>query len=121
MSNNDSAEELEGLKISANTVRYLLECVNVLRIISEQSSVILDALDEPVARRRLELAGINFARKFEERSGIFTKVMYVEHRLRVWQVWKVDGESCVYAVTRSEVRNAAGNGNSCSREDDDFL
>ena len=121
MSNNDSAEELEGLKISTNTVRYLLECVNVLRIISEQSSVILDALDEPVARRRLELAGINFARKFEERSGIFTKVMYVEHRLRVWQVWKVDGESCVYAVTRSEVRNAAVNGNSCSREDDDFL
>ena len=37
LSNNDSAEELEGLKISTNTVRYLLECVNVLRIISRCS------------------------------------------------------------------------------------
>jgi hypothetical protein len=102
-------------------VRHLFQRVNVLRVVPEQGTVLLDALDEAVARRRLELARVDLARKLEERARVLPEVVDVEHGLRVGQVRKVDGESGVDAVTRPEVRNTAGHGDAGAREDDDFL
>jgi hypothetical protein len=52
--------------------------------------VFFDTLDEPVARRRLELTRINFARKFEKWPGVLLKVVDVEHGLRVREIRKID-------------------------------
>jgi len=83
--------------------------------------MLLDALDEPVTRRRLELSRINFPGELEEGPRVLPEVVDVEHRLRVREIRKVDGETCVDAVARPEIRNPAGDGNAGSGENDDLL
>lgn len=100
---------------------HLFECVNVLCVVSEQGPVFLDAFDEPVTRRRLELSRINFPGKLEKGTRVLPEVVDVEHRLRVRQIRKVDGETRVDAIARPEIRNPARDGNSGSGEDDDLL
>ena len=99
----------------------LFEGVNVLCVVSEQGSVLLEALDEPVAWGRLELSRVNFPGKFEKRARVLPEVVDVKHRLRVREIRKVDSETRVDTVTRPEIRDPAGNGNTGSGEDDDLL
>ena len=62
-----------------------------------------------------------FPGQFEKRARVLAEVVHVEHRLRVQDIWKVDCKMHVDAVTKLEVWDPAGNGNSVSGEDDIFL
>ena len=62
-----------------------------------------------------------FPGQFEKRARVLAEVVHVEHRLRVQDIWKVDGKMRVDTVTKLEVWDPAGNGNSGSGEDNIFL
>lgn len=59
----------------------LLQCIDVLRIVSQELLVLLQHLYEPVTRTRLELSRIYLSGEFEERSRILAEVVDVEHCL----------------------------------------
>ena len=59
----------------------LLQCVNVLGVVPQESVLLLDVSDEPVTRWRLELSWIYLAGKLEEGARVLAEVTYVKHSL----------------------------------------
>ena len=90
-------------------VNRLLQCVNVLRVVTQQFAVTLHQFDKLVTDARLELARIDLFGELVERTLVFAKVVDVEHRLRIGQIGKINAQTCVDTVARSKVRYARRN------------
>lgn len=58
---------------------HLLQRVDVLRVVAQQSALLFEGSDESMGRRRVELAGIDFTGEFVKRSWIVGEVADVEH------------------------------------------
>lgn len=76
----------------------------------------LKKLYEPMAGTRLKFARVDVTGEPEERSGVLTEVADVEHCLRIREVGEVYSEAGINAVSRTEVRYAAGDRDACSSE-----
>lgn len=61
----------------------LFQCVDILRIISQELLLLVQHFDEPMAGAGFKLSRIYLACEFVEWPGILSKVSNVEHRLKI--------------------------------------
>ena len=100
---------------------HLFQCVNVLRVVSQELAMLLDASDELVTGTWTELPWIDFSSKLEEGPRIFAEIVNVKHSLRIRKVGKIDGQSSIDAISRSKIWNPARHRNPSSGQYDDLF